>query len=100
MARGILGLLHVTKEKLDHSYISFDRSAEGVTVHCGQGTGVHDMLEELVLCAPKKTFSPKIATWGLWGKRRVGVSGCGEAGGVPVSATLDGSPNLSSQNIQ
>lgn len=95
-----LGLAAWTKEKLDPSYVSFDRSAEDVTVRCGQGTGAHDMLEELVPCVPKKTFSPNTAIWGLWGKGWVGASGCGEAGGDPVGATLDGSPNLSSRKIQ
>lgn len=56
-----MGLLHVTKEKLDHSDISFDRAAEGAAAHCGQGA--HGILEELVFCVPRDKFcSPGAAT--------------------------------------
>lgn len=63
---GILGLLDVTREKLDHLNI-FDRAAEGATVFCRQGA--KGTLGGPVLCVPNENFASQVEPPGDCGAR-------------------------------
>lgn len=94
MARDILGLLHVTKEKLDHLYISFDRAAEGATVHCGQWAGPTSSWRSWCSGHPRRILQPKRCHQAVEARDSSGVVGVERPGRVPMGTTLDSSPKL------
>lgn len=95
MARGILGLLHVTKEKLDHLYISCDRAAEGAAVHGGQWAGPTSSWRSWCSGHPRRILLPKLCHQAVEARDGSGVVGVERPGRVPLGATpLDSSPKL------